>query len=250
MSLVIENLHFAYPHREVLCDISANAAPGALTALLGPNAAGKSTLLHCIIGILKPAKGAVLIEGKASHTMRARKLATRMAYVAQRSQVSAAFTVRDVIAFGRYALSADDLKITQTIKRLHLLDLADRPYPELSVGQQQRVMLARALAQLPADGYLILDEPTAAMDLRHVHHVMILLRELAANGATVIMAMHDLSLAAAVADEVWLLNESKLVAKGEVRDVMTAAGLEAVFGVRFQWITDKQGKRRLIDVDI
>lgn len=247
MSLVIKNLHFAYDHRTVLSGISVTAAQGSITALLGPNATGKSTLLRCIIGALKPLKGRVLIDGKTSHTMKARKLAARVAYVPQISNVTSAFTVRDVIEFGRYALPVDDSKIAQVISHLHLSDLADRPYPELSVGQQQRVMLARALAQVSNNGYLILDEPTAAMDLRYIHHVMILLRELAANGVTVVMAMHDISLAASVADEVWLLNEGKLVAKGEIGGVLTVGSLEAVFGVPFQWIKDLQGNPRLID---
>lgn len=246
MSLVIDNLHFFYDRRKVLSNLSVCTAAGRITALLGPNAAGKSTLLRCIVGSLRPTRGAVTIDGIASHRMRVRDLATRLAYVPQRSVVSAAFTVREIIELGRYALPPDASKVDHAIERLDLDDLADRPYPELSVGQQQRVMLARALAQLSPTGYLLLDEPLSAMDLRYVQHALVLLRELAQGGASVLIAMHDISLAAALADEVWLLNGGSLVASGEVAKVLSLDRLRAVFGVDFQWVGAERGRPSLL----
>ncbi len=160
MSLLIDQLSFSYGRVEALQGVTVEANSGKLTAILGPNASGKSTLLKCVIGSLKPLKGAVLIDGKPAHAMKARDLARRVAYVPQRSTVSAAFTVREVVELGRYRLPRRSSRVDDAIKRLELVEIAGREYSALSVGQQQRVMLARALAQIEPDGLLILDDPT------------------------------------------------------------------------------------------
>lgn len=230
----------------MLHDVTANAGPGKITAILGPNAAGKSTLLRCIIGALKPAQGSAMLDGQPAHRLDTRKLAQRIAYVPQRSIVSAAFTVRQVVELGRYALPPSTERVNQAIARLDLNDVEGRPYPALSVGQQQRVSLARAVAQASPNGHLILDEPVAAMDLRHVADTMNLLRELAQRGATVLMALHDLSLAASIADEVWLLDAGRMVAAGPTCDVLTVERLQSVFGVDFEWVQAADGRARLL----
>ena len=242
----VENLHFAYARRPVLTDVSATTEPGRVTAVLGPNAAGKSTLLKCIIGALPPGQGRVLIGGLPAHRIPARRLASHLAYVSQRPLLSAGFLVREVVELGRYALPADPQKVADALEQLALTELMHRPFLELSVGQQQRVMLARALAQLPRDGCLILDEPLSAMDLRHMHQVMALLRELAASGASVIMVLHDLGLAASVADDIWLLRDGQLTAAGTKEDVLNLPRLEEVFGIAFQWLTDSRGRKYLV----
>ena len=246
MTISLEDLHFAFGRRMVLSGLSAEARGGRITALLGPNAAGKSTLLRCVTGALKLGGGLVRVDGDPVHRMRARQLATRVAYVAQRPVVSAAFTVREVVELGRYALPRDTSRVEQAMEQLALIHLAERPFPELSVGQQQRVMLARALAQLAAAGNLILDEPLSAMDLRHVRLAISVLQRLAGAGATVVVVLHDLGLAAAVADDVWLLREGALVAAGTVEEVLTLPRLEETFGVPFQWLTDAGGRRYLL----
>jgi len=246
VSISVQGLHFSYAHREVLDGVSAHAQGGRITALLGPNAAGKSTLLRCVIGALKPTRGTVLIDGAPVHRMSSRELAAHLAYVSQRSAVSSRFSVREVIGLGRYALPRDPGRVDAAIQHLALEALADRPYPEISVGQQQRVMLARALAQLSATGHLILDEPMAGMDLRHVHEGTSRLRKLADRGVTVVIAMHDIGLAAAMADDIWLLQDGRLVAHGRVDQVLRPDRLEAVFGVPFQWLEDGQGTRHLL----
>ncbi|MFQ6022320.1 MAG: ABC transporter ATP-binding protein [Acidiferrobacterales bacterium] len=246
MSITIKNLTFSYGRHEALKDISMQARPGRITALLGPNAAGKSTLLRCVIGTLKPTAGSALIDGMPSHRLRARQLAARLAYVPQRSIVSAAFSVREVIELGRYALTPDPQKVDDAIARLDLQDIANRPYPELSVGQQQRVVLARAFAQLSASGHLILDEPMAAMDLRHVRDAMSLLRELANNDVTVLIAMHDVGLAVSVANDVWLLDRGRMVTHGEIGEVLTTDLLATVFGVPFNWTDGAPGGPYLV----
>lgn len=246
MKIRVEDLHFAYGKRRVLTAISARAEPGRITAVLGPNAAGKSTLLRCIIGALRPQRGLVRIDDLPVHRSSARQLATRLAYVSQRPALSAAFSVQEVVELGRYALPPDPARVDQALEQLALTDLTQRPFPELSVGQQQRVMLARALAQLPPAGCLVLDEPMSAMDLQHVQRGMAVLRELTTSGASVIMALHDLGLAATVANDIWLLRESRLTAAGTKEEVLSLPRLEEVFGVAFQWLTDAGGRRHLV----
>lgn len=236
MTIAIENLSFAYGRFQALRAVNASALAGRITAVIGPNAAGKSTLLRCVIGALRPTNGRVLIDGEEAHRLPTRRLAQRIAYVPQRSIVAAAFTVRQVIELGRYSLPPSRARVDEAIERLDLADVADRPYPELSVGQQQRVTLARALAQLADNGHLILDEPMSAMDLRHVHETVRILRELAEGGVAIVLAMHDLTLAAAAAHEFWLLHEGRLVASGGVGDVLQPTRLEGVFGVAFKWL--------------
>ncbi len=238
MSIAVRDVIYRYKGADIpaIKGINAVATPGRITAVIGPNAAGKSTLLRCVIGALAPASGAVLIDGEPSHRLTTRSIAGRLAYVPQRPQVAAAFTVREVIELGRYALPAGRRRIDDTLRRLELESIADRPFPSLSVGQQQRVTLGRAVAQLGPKGHLVLDEPTSAMDLRHAARSTALLRELAARDVTVIIAMHDLKLAASLSDDCWLLDAGRLVAAGPTAEVMQIDRLEAVFAVRFEWI--------------
>jgi iron complex transport system ATP-binding protein len=248
MSISLEDLSFAYGRQPVLREITAQARPGRITALIGPNAAGKSTLLRCAVGALKPDSGQALIDGRSAQTLRGRALARRVAYVSQRSVVAAAFTVREVVELGRYALPRDVRRVEEALRVMKLDDLADRPYPALSVGQQQRVALARAMAQLEPDGRLVLDEPTAAMDLRHASDCFSILRRLADGGTTVLMAMHDITAAGAVADDVWLLDAGQLVAAGDAGTVLKADLLQGVFGIEFQWF-DRPGRRPMLLAD-
>lgn len=246
MSLVLESISFAYARVPALRDVAARAEAGTVTAVLGPNASGKSTLLRCIIGALRPQSGQALLDDRPVHRLRPRALAEWIAYVPQRSIVSAAFTVRQVVELGRFALPPDSRRINHALRSLDLEDVADRAYRALSVGQQQRVTLARALAQLAPDGLLVLDEPTSAMDLAHAAQAHRLLKAAANDGATVIMAMHDLSMAALVADRAWLLHDGRLVAAGDTGEVLEPPRLQQVFGVGFAWIADEQGRRRLL----
>ncbi|HRQ76318.1 MAG TPA: ABC transporter ATP-binding protein [Phycisphaerales bacterium] len=261
MTLVIDQLSHRYGAIHALQGISVRAEPGRITAVLGPNASGKSTLLRCIIGAIAPTSGCVTIDNQPVHKLHPYWLAQRVAYVPQRSVVSAAFTVREVVELGRYALPPSRARIDEALEKLELVELADRPYPNLSVGQQQRVALARAMAQLgrgdvavvtrrgkamPATAHLILDEPTSAMDLKHVHQAMSVLREAANGGATVLIAMHDLALAAAIADEAWLLHEGRLFASGSVCEVLNVETLHEVYGVSFEWTRGPGGKPALL----
>ena len=239
MSVAVRGVTHRYRHTggdAALRGINVDAAPGRITAVLGPNAAGKSTLLRCVIGALTPTAGCVLIDGTPASELDAGTLARRIAYVPQRPLVAAAFTVREVVELGRYALPASRRRIDLAMEQLQLQGIADRPFPLLSVGQQQRVTLARAVAQLSSGGHLLLDEPASAMDLYHAHTCAALLRRLADEGATVVIAMHDLTAAASMADECWLLRDGRLVAAGPTSEVMDIQRLQEVFGVEFEWV--------------
>jgi iron complex transport system ATP-binding protein len=246
MILSLNNLSFAYGRTPALSNITVRAEPGRIVAVVGPNAAGKSTLLRCILGVLRPARGEATLDGAAVHRLPARSLAQRIAYVSQRATVSAAFTVKQVVELGRYALPADTQRVREAIERLDLRDIQQRPYRALSVGQQQRVTMARALAQLAPGGALFLDEPTSAMDLLHVNACHRLLRDAARAGAIVILATHDLTVAAATADDVWLLDRGRLMAAGPAREVLEVQRLREVFGVNFAWVDDHAGRPRLL----
>jgi iron complex transport system ATP-binding protein len=231
----LHQLSFAYPGGPNVVDgVSGDILAGQLHALVGPNAAGKSTLLRLMLGQISPGKGRVELAGRRVGFIRPRKRAAIMSYVPQRSTVGFGFTVRQVIAMGRFALPDDPMAVDQAVESCDLRDVVDRPFNALSVGQQQRVLLARALAQSRGSGkVMLLDEPTSAMDLAHMHAVMGLLRGLADDeGLAVVVIMHDLNLAARYADSAWLLNRGALVASGHWSDVLTPEVLEPVYHVK------------------
>lgn len=248
MMIELQNASFAYGAQAVLEDVSVCARPGRVTTLLGPNAAGKTTMLRGIIGALRPSAGTVLVGGRPARALRGRELASALAYVGQRPRVSADFTVRQVVELGRFALPRDHDRVERTLASLELHGLADRSYAALSAGQQQRVALARALAQVDPGGALILDEPTASMDLRRAGECYALLKRLAAEGYLVLITLHDLTTAAQIAEDVWLLESGspgRLRAAGAAEDVFQLDVLAAVFGVPFRWVYDAEGGRLL-----
>jgi len=213
--------------------VSGEVFAGQFHALIGPNAAGKSTLLRLMLGQLAPGAGRVELEGRRVGAYRARRRAALLSYVPQRSSMDFAFSVRQVIAMGRYALPPDPMAVERAVEACDLRSVVDRPFNALSVGQQQRVLLARALAQSQGGGrVMLLDEPTSAMDLAHMHEVMGLLRGMADEGLAVVTIVHDLNLAARYADAAWLLDRGRLVAAGHWADVLTPEVLEPVYGVK------------------
>lgn len=246
MTIELEQLTVRFGAITALHEVSATLQPGRVTVVVGPNAAGKTTLLRCMIGAQHPSAGRVRMDGRSIRRISARRLATRIAYVAQRSAVSAAFTVEEVVALGRYALPPDDTAVRDAMRRMDVHELADRIVPTLSAGQQQRVAVARALAQLQPDGILLMDEPTAALDLKHALRCIDVARALADRGATVVLSLHDLTLAAAAADDVLVLHDGQLVEHGGKSQVMTPDVLERVFGVTFEWVTRPGGSQVLL----
>jgi iron complex transport system ATP-binding protein len=231
--MTLREVTFAYPGGGVVVDgVSATVAAGAITALIGPNAAGKSTLIHLMLGHLRPVKGKVLIDDRTVTGLSARQRAQWISYVPQRTGASLAFSVRQVIAMGRFVMEEDRAAVEQAAEACEVADLMGRVFDELSVGQQQRVLLARAVAQSQGSGRLmLLDEPTSGMDLAHVHRTMAMLRRIAATGLAVVVVMHDLNLAARYGDAVWLMDRGRLAAAGQWQSVLRRELLESVYGI-------------------
>ncbi|MCC7407650.1 MAG: ATP-binding cassette domain-containing protein [Phycisphaeraceae bacterium] len=252
--LSAEDLCFAFePGQWVLQGLTAALRPGAVTALIGPNAAGKTTLFRLMLGHLQPTHGRVSLEGRPLDRLSPAQRAARLSYVPQRGGASFAFTVRQMVRMGRHVLGPDPRAVEQALADCDLADLADRVYAHLSVGQQQRVLLARALAQAHGPhgrrgAAMLLDEPVSAMDPLHVHHTMRLLRQQAARGLAVLIVLHDLNLAARYADDVWVLSHGRLVSAGPWAAALDPNLLEDVYGVRFDRLTPHDHDRPLFYV--
>jgi iron complex transport system ATP-binding protein len=212
---------------------------GETTALLGRNGCGKSTLLRLLAGALPPKGGAVLLEGKPLEGWPRRARAQRLAVVPQELHVPFAFSVREVVELGRapYAqtlqgLHAKDRRaVDEALAATDLLELADRPYQQLSGGEQQRVALALALAQEPL--VLLLDEPTVHLDIAHQMAVLALARRLcAAQGLAVLAAMHDINLSCLYFDRLLVMAAGGILASGPPGAVLSPALVEQAFGAR------------------
>jgi iron complex transport system ATP-binding protein len=246
----LTGVSFAYERgREVVRGVDAELRGGRLTALIGPNAAGKSTLMRLMLGLIEPSAGSVKIEGEAvgglAHAVRARKVA----YVPQRSGVVFAFTVREVIAMGGYSHRASEGDVERALEACGIAELGERMVGQLSGGQQQMVMFARALVQLAGSGKaLLLDEPGSAMDLKHAQHIMREQARLAQSGVAVLVVLHDLNLAAAYADDVWLMDQGRLVKAGAWGEVMRADVLEPVYGVKLRNLKMEAGERPVFEI--
>lgn len=259
----LHGVRFAY-HRgvDVVRDASASLTPGMVHFLLGPNGVGKSTLVRLMLGQLRPTGGRVTLGGHAAHRLSAKRLAGHVSYVPQRSPVAFAYTVGEVVAMGRYASPHDTNATRRALEACDLVELVDRPLIELSVGQQQRAMVARAIAQAAttdrdADtpgtqlpGAMLLDEPTSAMDLAHVHRTMRTLRGLAHDaGLAVLIVAQDINLAARYADRVWLMRDGTVVADDVWENALTPDQLGGVYGVTIRSVRhDDADSRPLFEV--
>ena len=223
-----------YGDRSVLSGIQASALEGRITAVVGPNAAGKSTLLRAIGGLSAPLAGRIEIAacGRTGDPVRwsGRERAATIASMPQQIRLPAGFSVEEIVAMGRHALERSPARVQAAIERFGLGELADAAVHTLSVGQQQRVGLARIAAQHESGGVIVLDEPFAALDLRELARAMAWLRSCADAGAVVVCSLHDLGFAARVADDAWLLDRGSLAGAGEAASVLAPAALEAIFG--------------------
>ncbi len=220
--------------QQALTGVSVSLARGRSVAIVGRNAAGKTTLLRALAGVLPPDEGEVLWEGRAPMRWSARDRARRVAYVAQRSSLSERFSVRETVELGRYALASSPRRVTDALAAFGLEGLGQRAYHDLSVGQQQRVALARAWAQLDPDGVFLLDEPFAAMDLAETDRTLRLLDAHRGRGGSAVIVVHDLTLAARIADDAWLLDGGRLVAAGTTGELLVPERLTLHFGVPFE----------------
>jgi iron complex transport system ATP-binding protein len=219
--------------RWLVRDVSFGLEQGEVLAILGPNGAGKSTLLAALAGDATPAEGEVTLDGRPLARFKPLELARRRAVLPQQTFVQFSFTVREIVEMGRSAIDTgqvDRLIIDRALRETDVYDLQHRIFPTLSVGEQARVSLSRVLAQ--ETPVLLLDEPTAALDLRHQQLVMELARDLAARGAALAVVLHDLNLASAYADRILLMREGRLAALGSPRETLTEALLSEIFNCR------------------
>ncbi|GAB1387548.1 heme ABC transporter ATP-binding protein [Melaminivora sp.] len=243
MTLQCRNTRVHAGGRALLSGISATLAPGRFTAILGPNGAGKSTLLSVLAGARRPDAGQVLLDGQPLGQFSAPQLALRRAVVPQEGSMAFDFNVREVAELGRYPHrhrpAADEAGlILQALAATGTQTLAARIFNTLSGGEKARVHLARALAQvwspLPGDAarWLLLDEPTAALDLAHQHLTLQLLRQWAqAQGCGVVAVLHDLNLALRYADDVLLLTAGQVESFGPSSTILTPARVRHIWGI-------------------
>ncbi|WP_395638376.1 heme ABC transporter ATP-binding protein [Pseudolysinimonas sp.] len=239
--------------RVVLSDVSLDVLPGEVLALVGPNGAGKSTLLSVLSGERVPTSGLVEVSvdgvGRDIQTFSASELSRIRSVLTQDNALSFPFRVGDVIAMGRAPwtrtseIAQDALMIQSAATQADVAHLAHRRFTELSGGERARVSLARVLAQ--DTPVVFLDEPTAALDLRHQEDVLRIARSLAAAGRAVVLVVHDLSLAGAVADRVALLSAGRLVAVGSPASVLTASAISEVYGLSVR-VVDVDGRPLIV----
>ncbi|MFN3168444.1 MAG: ABC transporter ATP-binding protein [Phycisphaeraceae bacterium] len=237
-TILLQDVRFGYERDKPVIDgVSAQLRPGRVTALVGPNASGKSTLVRLMLGLARPWSGVVEVGGLRVDRMSPTDRARWMSYVPQRPGVRFAFTVRQVVAMGGHASAARSPgRIGAALEEAGLAPLADRVFAELSGGQQQRVLLTRATLQADDAGRaMLLDEPGSHLDLHHRHATMRQLRGLAhGRGLAVLVVVHDLDLAGRYADDAWLLDRGTLVAAGPWDAVLTPALLGPVYRLPLQ----------------
>ncbi|KOT99285.1 hemin ABC transporter ATP-binding protein [Streptomyces rimosus subsp. pseudoverticillatus] len=219
--------------RTVLDGVDLEVTAGRVLALVGPNGAGKSTLLAALAADLPAATGEVRIDGRPATGWAAPELALRRAVLPQSAALSFPFTVEEVVRMGRVPWSGtereneDEAAVAEAMAATEVTGFAERPFSALSGGERARVALARVLAQRAP--LLLLDEPTAALDLRHQELVLRLCRERAAAGAAVAVVLHDLGLAAAYADRTALLHDGRIAAQGPPAEMFEAGLLSRVY---------------------
>jgi iron complex transport system ATP-binding protein len=239
--LEAREISVSYGERVAVTGVTVRAAPGEITAIIGPNGAGKSTLMRALNGALTPSGGEVLLDGRPLGSYARRAIGRRIAVVAQEAELRFPVTVMEFVLGGRYAWAGmgawgweteRDVKVSEEVLReTEMWEFQARLMSELSGGERQRAVLARALAT--EAGILLLDEPTANLDLAHQATLLQLVRARCyKRSAAAIVVTHDLNLAAEFADRVVLLQGGRMPAVGTPRKVLTPELMQEVFGIR------------------
>ncbi|MBA2492218.1 MAG: ABC transporter ATP-binding protein [Gammaproteobacteria bacterium] len=240
MRLAARELAFGYPGKPVGREVNLALQTGEILCLLGPNGSGKTTLFKTLLGVLKPQGGDVTLDGKSIAGWSRRRVAQEMAYVPQAQAGYFPFTVTDTVLMGRtarmglFALPAkhDREAALAALATLRISELKDEPYTQLSSGQRQLVLIARALAQ--GAKFLIMDEPTASLDFGNRVRVLDHARRLAREGLGIVFSTHDPDQALACADQVALLHEGRLIHRGAPEEVITRENLRLIYGVEVE----------------
>jgi len=237
--LECQGVHFAYGRSEALRGVDLSAEAGTVCGVIGPNGAGKSTLLRLAAGLCQPSRGVVRIEGKQTTELKPRDLGRLLGYVPQSFSLPFPFRVLEVVLQGRSPHlvgpifeSRHDLEVArEAMERTGIWSLRERPFDSLSGGERQRAVIAAALAQEPR--LLVLDEPTSSLDLRFQGTTVALLRELVeTRDLSVVVALHDLNVAAALCDRLVLLVQGRIEASGPPSDVLQRELLERAYETR------------------
>jgi len=237
----IKQVSFSYGNNPVLQQIDLSVGEGEVVALLGPNGSGKTTLIKLISGVLKPGTGDIHLNGSILGGMKRRQVAQRVAVVPQQFSMPFAFTLREVVLLGRtpfHSIFSDEGErdhsvVQQAMEHVGIASLKERFFNELSGGERQKAILAMALAQEPR--LLLLDEPTAHLDINHQVEILDLVRRLnREQGVTVIGVMHDLNMAALYFERLILIKEGSIFADGTPEEVLTAEIIEEVFSASVQ----------------
>lgn len=235
----IRNVSFVVKNRILLENVSISVRPGQFWAIVGANGAGKSTLLKLLSAEHALSAGSIVFHEKELKNYRLKDLARLRSVLAQQNTITLQFSVREIVLMGRYPFydsepTRQDLSIVDLcLEQAGVTALRDRLYPTLSGGEQQRVQLARTLAQIweVENGLILLDEPTTGMDLLHQYETFRIAREMTKKGFAVVAVMHDLNQALQYADQVLLLKSGRTYASGNPHEVLTAANIQAAFGL-------------------
>jgi iron complex transport system ATP-binding protein len=237
VNVKVSGISFGYNGKTTLDGIDLECARGEFIGLIGPNGSGKTTLLRCINGVLKPKVGTIFVEGKNIDRMKIKEIARICANVPTDAAEDLTLTVHEFVFLGRYPYVSgmwweskdDEAIVDKAIATFKLESLVNRKLTELSSGEQARVLLAKAVVQHPQ--VMLVDEPSAHLDLRYKLEVMEELRSLSRSGITVITASHDLNLMSKFCDRVMMISQGKIVAFGLPADVMTEENIRNVYGV-------------------
>lgn len=245
MSLNIRDLSFCYKRRNVLKDVNINGiSQGIITSLLGPNAAGKSTFFRCLSGLLKPQSGNIILDEQDLLLLSPKQKREYMSYMPQNSACNAALTVFEVILIAKihtniWRVNERDLdEVEYYLKKFNIEDIANRYISELSGGQQQIVSICQTLIR-PAKVYL-LDEPTSALDLKHQLEIMHILNDFAyKKNIIMLVALHDINLAARFAKSLLLMRDGRTVNFGDTLEILNSTSITETYGVHIELIKSK-----------
>ena len=246
ITIQAQELSFSYENEAVFTNTSFSIGAGELVALIGPNGSGKTTLLRILLGLLRPNAGQVVIDNRRLQSYDPKQLAKTVAYVSQLTGLNFPLTALELVSLGRFPhgsrlsfSSADSLAVRRALEATHSLHLSERNFTTLSGGEQQKVLIARALAQ--SASILLLDEPTVHLDLFHQLQILSALkRQCVEQQITVLTVLHDVNLISLFADKALLLGSGQLRAFGPVAEVINEANIKELLGVDMKAAEDPE----------